>query len=320
MFISVIICTRNRASRLQRTVESILCPGNVRESDWELLVVDNASGDGTARVCTELRRRFPRHFRFLTEKKIGKSHALNAALACAEGEVLAFTDDDVVCAPDYLGAIRTVFRSFPVDAAQGRVLFDCEGGWPKWLSERYAAFLGLRDYGDQIAPLPALATLGGANMVVHAHVFAEIGGFSPELGPGGVGVFEDTEVSLRMRERGYRLIYAPGILVHHGWPRGTLTKSLIRKRMFLHGRVQGFYENLPVSLARFALYVAKEILSKEVLAFWQRCTSRPALALASQCRACEQAGFFWQHLLFQRGARRNLSGNLLRPHVAPSIR
>src|SRR5215831_10725031 len=81
MFLSVIICTRNRAASLQRTVATILCSGNLAEPDWELLVVDNASVDGTARTCTELQSRFPRHFRFLTEKKIGKSHALNTALA-----------------------------------------------------------------------------------------------------------------------------------------------------------------------------------------------------------------------------------------------
>jgi len=34
-------------------------------------------------------------------------------------------------------------------------------------------------------------------------LFEQVGGFSPELGPGGIGVFEDTEISLRMRDRGH---------------------------------------------------------------------------------------------------------------------
>ena len=65
-------------------------------------------------------------------------------------------------------------------------------------------------------------------MVVRADVFQKTGGFAPELGPGGIGVWEDTEISLRMRQAGCRMIYAPQILVRHQWARGRLTKSFFR--------------------------------------------------------------------------------------------
>jgi GT2 family glycosyltransferase len=310
MFISVLICTRNRADSLRQTLESLFCSGNLESPNWEVLVVESST-DHTGEVCREFERRFPQHFRFLTEKKLGKSNALNTAIAAAKGDILAFTDDDVLCAPDYIQEIRTVFSLHAPDAAQGRVLLDCEGGWPEWLDRTYAQMADFRDCGEEVIDLDG--TLFGVNMVVRAEVFQKVGGFAPELGPGGIGMWEDTEISLRMRQAGCRLLYAPQILVRHQWPRDRLTKSFIRKRFFQQGRVFAYYDPLPVSVFRFGLYVVKESISKEVVAIWHLCAGRPALALRCQCDARSQAGFFWQHWLFKRGISRRLSGNLLSP-------
>jgi glycosyltransferase involved in cell wall biosynthesis len=54
MFISVIICTRNRANSLRLTLESLLTSTHVETEDWELLIVDNGSNDHTHEVCLVL--------------------------------------------------------------------------------------------------------------------------------------------------------------------------------------------------------------------------------------------------------------------------
>jgi len=318
MFVSVLICTRNRADSLRQTLNSVFDPTNLRSPDWEVVVVDNNSDDHTAQVCRDYQATFPGHFRFLVEKKLGKSRALNAAIAAARGEVLAFTDDDVLFASDYLGGIRTVFTQHTADAAQGRVLLDCEGGWPKWLDESYALMADFRDFGDEVIDLegtPVGGTLCGTNMIVRADVFSRISGFSPDLGPGGIGVYEDTEISLRMRQAGCHLIYAPQILIRHQWQRDRLTKSFIRWRLFLHGRINAYYEPLPTSFFRFGLYVVKETIAKELVAIWNLCAGRPTLALHCQCEARLQAGLFWQHWLFKRGVPRRWSPGVLEPRV-----
>lgn len=308
MFISIIICTRNRADSLRRTVESLLHSKNLESPEWEMLVIESST-DHTARVCTEFQQMFPQHFRFLTERQLGKCNALNTAIQVAKGDVLAFTDDDVLFAPDFIEGIRSVFSSDEVDAAQGRVLLDCEGGWPEWLDERYAMMADFRDYGDELIDLDG--TLCGTNMVVRADVFKKTGGFAPELGPGGIGVYEDTEISLRMRRAGCKLVYAPQILVRHQWARDRLTKSFIRTRFFQHGRVYAYSEALPAPLFRFGLYVAKESICKGLAAIWYLCEGRPALALRCHCEACTHAGLFWQYWLFKRGVPRRWSGNSL---------
>lgn len=318
MFITVIICTRNRAEDLRRVLGSLFCPGNLESPDWEMLVVETSS-DHTRQICQEYQQRFPNHFRFLTERKIGKSHALNSAIAAAKGDVLAFTDDDVLCPPDYIRSIRAVFGSSSVDAAQGRVLLDFEKGWPSWLERGHMAMMAdFQDWGEEVSEFHG--TLCGTNMIVRAQVFQKVGGYSPELGPGGLGMWEDTEISLRMRRAGCRMIYAPQIVLRHQWRKERLTKALLRRRFFGQGRAEAFYTPLRVSLLRFGLYVAKETVLNETAALWLLATGHPDRALRRQCDARSYAGFFWQHWLFRRGVPRTLTGKLALGTEASSIR
>ena len=315
MFITVIICTRNRAESLRQALESFFCDSNLEAPNWEVLVVETST-DHTVEVCREFQQRFSQHFRFIEEKKLGKSNALNTAIQAAKGDVLAFTDDDVICEPNYIQGIATVFSSCSADAAQGRVLLDCEGGWPKWLDGNYLAMMAdFRDYGNEVIDLDG--TLCGTNMVVRREVFDKVGGFAPELGPGGLGMWEDTEISLRIRQAGYRIIYAPEILLRHPWSRERLTKSFLRSRYFGQGRAQAYYEPLPVSLPRFGAYVIKETILQEAMAIWHLCAGRSAAALTCQCQARSYAGLFWQHWLFRRGVPRKLSQ---RPSSPPEVK
>src|ERR1700722_14629654 len=98
---SIIISSSNRATALEKTLRAL---GEVfipTGWDAELIVVDNASKDHTADV---VRASQLKNFkvRYLYESRMGKSNALNTGLAVAQGEVLLFTDDDVVPARDWL--------------------------------------------------------------------------------------------------------------------------------------------------------------------------------------------------------------------------
>lgn len=305
MFITILICTRNRARSLRRTLESLFSSYNLGIPDWEVIVADNDSTDDTAAVCRDFLEKFPAHFRFLVEKKRGKGNALNTGIAAARGDILAMTDDDVLCAPDYIESIRTVFSQYPADGAQGRVLLDCEGGRPKWLENDTAAYMSERDFGDEVFDWND--GLSGCNTVVRTEVARKIGGYSPELGPGAAGYREDYDFSLRMRQAGYRLIYAPQIVIWHRLPRERLTKSSLRKRFFDQGRSEAYFSALPSPLWRFGIYAVKESISKEAKAIWQLCANQPALALRLQCEVSQLAGFFWQHWRFKRGVPRQLS-------------
>ena len=112
MFISVMICTRNRADSFRRDSGISVLFRQPRIAGLGGCWSSRAPRITPRRFCREFQQRFPQHFRFLTEKKLGKSNALNTAITVAKGDVLAFTDDDVLFAPDYIQAIRTFLLRF----------------------------------------------------------------------------------------------------------------------------------------------------------------------------------------------------------------
>src|SRR4051812_48213770 len=126
--LSVLVCSRNRVERLKRCVEAMLA---VKAShDWELVIVDNASTDGTANFLSTLSPNGVRpKVTILTEPVPGKGRALNIGWRRAEGQIIAFTDDDCYVTPDYVDAVISAFDR-DVGFVGGRVLLFDEGDFP----------------------------------------------------------------------------------------------------------------------------------------------------------------------------------------------
>lgn len=305
---TVILCTCNRSPALRLTLQSFLQVVTPPGFHWEVLIIDNHSTDETRFVCQSFLAEHPERFRYRYEPRPGKSYALNSGIRDARGELLAFTDDDVLVTPNYLQGILSTFTNYPADAAQGRIILDCDGELPNWMGRRQLEFMSWCDYGDAVQDWTH-RTMYGTNMVVRTQAARAVGGFSLELGAGTVvGFAEDTEFSFRLRKAGYRFIYAPQILVRHQLPKNRLTRSFFRTRFYRRGRSQAYYVSLPdVPLWRFGLYSMKYALLKEAEAFWHRVANRHAEALDCQCYAREKVGLFVQHCHFHRGLQRRLT-------------
>src|SRR5262245_28573416 len=95
MKLTVILCTYNRCTSLSKALESLVLSELPTTIPWDVLVVDNNSHDETRDVVQNFSSRYPGLFKYLFESKQGKSHALNAGIREAQGDVLAFMDDDV---------------------------------------------------------------------------------------------------------------------------------------------------------------------------------------------------------------------------------
>src|SRR5215469_9780922 len=120
MLISLIICTRNRIESLRnclRYVRGLQSPG-----DWELVVVDNGSSDGTPALLKEYAATAPFPVLLVHEPTPGLGRARNAGLARATGSLLAFTDDDCYPSADFLKEIVRVFQDEATGFMGGRVL------------------------------------------------------------------------------------------------------------------------------------------------------------------------------------------------------
>ena len=162
MRISVILCTYNRSQSLARTLESVaeqILPNSI---EWEVLVVDNNSKDQTRDVVEDFCRRYSGRFRYLFEPRQGLSHARNAGIREARGDVLAFTDDDVILEATWLRNLTSTLQDGVWVGAGGRILPEQTFVPPRWLSvnERHAlAPLAIFDGGPAPINLPILRSV-----------------------------------------------------------------------------------------------------------------------------------------------------------------
>src|SRR5262249_33546461 len=96
---TVAICAYNARARIHRALDALAAVEYT--GPWEVLVVDNASTDGTAEHVMRWASRLPA-LRVLSEPEPGVAYARRRALESSERDFVCFVDDDNLVAPDYL--------------------------------------------------------------------------------------------------------------------------------------------------------------------------------------------------------------------------
>ncbi len=219
MKISALICTRNRARSLEATLRRFFAQQFAGDYDYELIVVDNDSTDETRQVVERCRSQHPQFVRYLFEKRRGLTFARNAGIAAAQGEIIVFTDDDVLVSEDWLDEIH---REFASDAnlciLGGRVLLAGE--------EQQRVALQPCDERRYAALPEGVNYVMGANMAFRRELFDRVGLFDVRLGAGRFFAGADeAELIYRGLKSGCRLLYAPNALVYHDHDRVTLDQA-----------------------------------------------------------------------------------------------
>jgi glucosyl-dolichyl phosphate glucuronosyltransferase len=237
---TVLVCTYNRAKLLREMLETVSAILTARQ--WDVIIVDNNSGDDTRAVVESMIPDFPVSLTYVFEGRQGKSQALNTGIARATGEVVVFTDDDVRVTPGWLDAACAELDADPeLDYTGGPVRPIWGGPPPAWLDQHRGDLWGtlaILDYGDrrfifeerQRIPL-------GANMAVRRGLIERIGGFDAGLGRRGRSLLgqEQAEFFARGRSFGPRGVYVPAMELHHHVPRERLTKRYFRRWWFWKG-------------------------------------------------------------------------------------
>lgn len=220
--ISVIICTYNRPNDIGRVVKSVL---SNTYPDYELLIIDQSNTDETKKIVEKCITKNS-HLKYLWSVR-GKSRAVNLGVKEAEGDIIAFTDDDCVVSEDWLEKIAITLDRITTDSI---IVFgsvkpaehDVRRGFIPANKIRYAEFKG---------PLSIKKVgTGGimqANMVVRKNFFEKVGYFDEVLGPGGeLKAALEYDIVYRALKKGFKIIHVPTIEVeHHGfrtWEEGKL--------------------------------------------------------------------------------------------------
>lgn len=299
--VTVAVCTRERPDDIDRCIRALLL---LDYPNLDLLVVDNAPRtDATEQVV----RRYE-GVRYVREPRPGLDWARNRAILECRGEILAYTDDDVVVDPGWVAALARVFTADPeVMAVTGLVipheldtdaqrLFETYGGFGRGFVRRW--YRG--PAGRPLAPLHGGAgKFGtGANMAYRRSIFDRIGGFDPALDVGtctnGGG---DLEMFFRVLKEGHTLVYEPRAIVRH---RHRREYAQLRTQIVNNGI--GFYSYL----VRTALaYPDERRAIARLGAWWFRWWSLRRLARACARKECIPRELITGELLGSlRGLRR----------------
>ncbi len=195
--VSVVIGVYNRAQAIARCLESLLAS---TFTDFELVLVEDASSDGSADVLERFRLSNPERLLQVIHNRTnrGASGARNVGIAAARGELLLFTDSDCIVAPTWIAEMVNAFSATGAAAISGTVLDKP----PQNLAER--AYVG-----------SCLVTRKAPNLMEsNMGLRAALGYRFDEALFGGEG----DDLADRIREDGHSLGLAPAAVVHHHHP------------------------------------------------------------------------------------------------------
>ncbi len=290
--VSVVICTRDRAQDLTRCLASL---ARCTPPPSEIIIVDNSPSDDSTAAAL---RAFP-GVRYIREDRPGLSHARNAGVRAATGEILAFTDDDVELPQDWIARLAAPFADPAVGCVTGLVLpadlsgeaaclFEFEiGGFGKVLHRQRFEPAYLQS--DWWRPPDVWKMGAGANMAMRRAVFAETGLFDPRLGAGASGCSEDSEFWFRLLRAGHVCLYDPAVVVfhHHRSDRAGLIRQL---RAYSRGHVTALFvhfaqDRRPAHLIRAFFLMPRYYLRQVFRALLQRDRSLLSIVVP-QLRGC----------------------------------
>lgn len=207
--VSVVIPTRNRCGLLPGLL-SALAEQSVDSHAFEVILVDNASTDGTSELLA-VESGARTNLTSVREPTVGISAARNAGCAIARADWIAFIDDDCLPPPGWIAAVLRCLDENPgIGAMVGRYEPPPAFVGPRWLHPAVISF----DRGD--APR-YVAKLQGGNMAVRRSALEDAGGFRTDLGLQGErrGWGEETALSRVLLEQGWRILYWPDCVVQH---------------------------------------------------------------------------------------------------------
>lgn len=274
--ISVVVATRNRASSLARLLNGLT--QQVGAPPFEVIVSDNGSRDHTARVVREAPQCLTRQYVYVDRP--GKSRALNAAIRLARGELVVFTDDDVLPQPDWLAHMHAASMEFTdCNIFGGRIDVNLVSV-PTWVRRSFnlmALLTSAHNLGDSNQRYGYGEYPFGPNMAIRKHLLSGMAAPYPEhMGPGtAMPTGDESGFLIQFSPPGFTdRLFMPAARVEHEVEAENVAFKTALSRCFLAGRAIGSLGLPPV--ARHA----PEALSTPVVALerLRACSSPQELA------------------------------------------
>jgi glycosyltransferase involved in cell wall biosynthesis len=195
--VSVVVPTFERAERLPALIAALEAQSLPRD-DFDVIIVDDASRDGTAGVLEHLVATAGVKLRVLrNERNRGPGVARNAGWRASDAPVIAFTDDDCTPAPQWLEAGLAALDGAPIGIVQGKTIPD-----PNVALGRWAVTQTIESFTDRYET---------CNIFYRADVLRVVGGFDENMPFFG----EDTVLGWTARRMGIDSVFEGRAVVHH---------------------------------------------------------------------------------------------------------
>jgi glycosyltransferase involved in cell wall biosynthesis len=229
--VSIVICTRNRNGRIMSTLDSIF---ENTYHQFEVIIIDQSANESTWKAVQPFM--VDPRIVYKRTKTCGLSKARNIGLAEAQGEIIAFTDDDCRVSHNWIDSILEEFANHPtVSSIFGRIIpgdlpdssnMDHDFNWSQ--AERLQQILPMAKKDELFSQLykenPNNLGFGhGANMSFKRSTFSKYGKFDEFLGAGAaLGAWEDRDIGHRILLGGGQILYSPNVVIYHDhwreWP------------------------------------------------------------------------------------------------------
>jgi GT2 family glycosyltransferase len=234
--VTVIVVNYDSKPYLQACLSSLL---NETTTDVEIIVVDNASSDGSARY---VKQTFPQVKLIRSPANLGFGWAANLAVQQAQGRYLAFLNPDTKAEPGWLAEIIGVLEVSPTAgmATPEIVMMHDPQRINTCGNDLHFSGLtlcrGLGAQRDAYGNVTEVSAVSGAAFVVRRDLFETLGGFDEAF----FLYMEDTDLSWRARLAGYRCLCVPSSVVQHDYrlrfgPRKVFYQERNRYQMWLKG-------------------------------------------------------------------------------------
>lgn len=242
--VSVVICCHQGAARLPATLDHLANQRFDRHVPWEVVLVDNASSDGTREVAlTRWSRLTGAPLRVVDEPRLGVAWARETGLRSARHTFVSFVDDDNHVDPRFVETVFDVMSRHPeAGACAGHNTQLTEGEVPPWFRHFANAYaVGTQGTGEHGDVTERRRYFWGAGLTLRRSAWEELqaAGFTPMLASRqgrGLRSGDDGELCFALQFAGWRLYYDSRIRLHHYLPPSRLRLSYLRRLMRGSGR------------------------------------------------------------------------------------
>lgn len=220
--VSVIICCYNSASRLPVTLSHLKAQVTFGEVPWEVIVVDNASTDGTGQLATKLwGKESSSNLRVVSEPKPGLINARKKGFEVAQFEFISFIDDDNWVPDNWVFTVFNKMQAYPQAAVIGgrsEPVFEVDP--PDWFDEEKGCFAVGEQAAEEGDVTYIRGWVWGAGLNIRKTAWLDLleQGYEPLLfGRKGQNLTsgEDNELCYAFRLKGYKIIYSPMLVLQH---------------------------------------------------------------------------------------------------------